>query len=94
LRARAIENLAYVFAVNRTGADPHLTYSGRSAVISPEGDVLEEMGSEERVASVEIEPDIVGSWRTRFPALLDRSKALRPESLPMHSHDPGPHGTE
>jgi len=87
LRARAIENLAYVFAVNRTGSDPHLSYNGRSAVIAPNGEVLEEIGDEERVASVQIEPDRVRDWRAGFPALIDRSTALTPDTnaLPKHT---------
>ena len=37
LAARAIENQAYVVGLNRTGSDPHLVYSGRSAVFDPHG---------------------------------------------------------
>ncbi len=33
LAARAVENQAYVVGVNRTGRDPHLSYSGRSAIL-------------------------------------------------------------
>ena len=37
LRARAIENLAYVVGVNRCGTDPALVYPGRSIVVDPKG---------------------------------------------------------
>ncbi len=37
LAARAIENQAYVVGLNRTGRDPHLTYSGRSVIFDPHG---------------------------------------------------------
>ncbi len=35
LRARAIENLAYVVGVNRAGSDPHLSYPGASLIVGP-----------------------------------------------------------
>src|SRR5207248_5294148 len=40
LQARAIENQAYVVGVNRIGKDPHYTYSGRSLIIDPHGEIL------------------------------------------------------
>ena len=92
LRARAIENLAYVFAVNRCGRDPYLGYDGRSVVIAPDGEVLEELGDETRVASVEIDATRVSNWRETFPALADRRPILSQEgaSLPAHTHDGRP----
>lgn len=88
LRARAIENLAYVFAVNRCGRDPHLGYDGRSAVIAPDGEVLVELAGETGVASVPIDPARVDGWRSRFPALVDRRAFLTPDrdDLPPHRH--------
>ena len=69
--ARAIENQAFVLAVNRTGDDPHLHYAGGSIAVGPAGAVLGELGEEESVLSVEIDPMILADWRTRFPALRD-----------------------
>jgi len=69
--ARAIENQAFVLAVNRTGDDPHLHYAGGSIAIDPTGAILGELGKEESVLSVEIDPVILADWRTRFPALRD-----------------------
>lgn len=40
LRARAIENQAYVVGVNRVGVGGNLDYSGDSAIIDPLGEVL------------------------------------------------------
>ena len=40
LRARAIENQAYVIGVNRCGRDPNVDYPGHSQIISPRGEVL------------------------------------------------------
>ena len=76
LRARAIENLAYVAGVNRVGEGGRLRYVGDSAVISPWGEVLVEGGEEEAVLVADVDPEVVRSARERFPALRDR----RPEA--------------
>lgn len=69
--ARAIENQAYVLAVNRTGPDPNANYIGGSIAVGPHGDVLGELGAEEGVLSVEIDRDEVRRWREKFPAWKD-----------------------
>lgn len=69
--ARAIENQAFVFALNRTGADPHLQYAGGSIVVGPKGEVLGELGDEEQVLSVAVDPEAVRTWRREFPAWRD-----------------------
>ncbi len=71
LIARAIENQAFVLGVNRTGRDPNLNYVGGSIAVGPRGDVLGELGAEEGVLSVEIDPREVRSWREKFPAWKD-----------------------
>src|SRR5690606_34499488 len=40
LRARAIENQAYVVGVNRTGSDPAIEYPGTSILVGPRGEIL------------------------------------------------------
>ena len=72
LRARAIENLAYLLGVNRVGEGSRLRYAGDSAAISPWGETLVEGGSEEAVLIAEIDPEAVREARERFPALKDR----------------------
>jgi omega-amidase len=74
--ARAIENQAFVFAVNRTGVDPGLHYAGGSLVIGPKGEVLAEADDREQVLSAEIEPAAVIEWRTKFRAWQDRKSWL------------------
>lgn len=69
--ARAIENQAYVIAVNRTGEDPHLPYSGDSFVIGPKGELVADLGQTECVESVTIASACVRSWRDTFPAWND-----------------------
>lgn len=69
--ARAIENLAYMLCVNRTGSDPQLSYIGGSIAVGPRGEVLGELGDEEAVLSVEIEGGRVRRWREAFAAIDD-----------------------
>lgn len=69
--ARAIENQAFVIGVNRAGPDPHLDYDGASMAIDPKGEILLEMGAEEGVGSVEIDPKALEAWRAQFPAWKD-----------------------
>jgi len=69
--ARAIENQAYVFAVNRTGSDPHLGYAGGSIAVDPKGEIIGELGDEQAVLSVGIDPGAVRAWRDLFPAWRD-----------------------
>lgn len=69
--ARAIENQAFVFAVNRCGSDPHLDYAGGSIVVGPKGEILGELADEEGVLSVDIDPAGPGDWRRTFPAWRD-----------------------
>lgn len=71
LKARAIENQAYVVGVNRCGSDPHTEYPGRSMVIDPRGEILGDAGPDERVLTVEISPAEVAKSREQFPALRD-----------------------
>jgi predicted amidohydrolase len=69
--ARAIENQAFVFSVNRCGRDPHLEYAGGSLAVSPRGEILAEAGDREQVVSVEIRPEDVREWRQSFSAWRD-----------------------
>ncbi|HTV86491.1 MAG TPA: amidohydrolase [Dyella sp.] len=72
LRARAIENLAYVIGVNRVGVDGNeLPYAGDSAVIDPVGEAVIELGSQEQVVTVSIDPAPMLAHRERFPAWMD-----------------------
>lgn len=68
LRARAIENQAYVLGVNRCGEDPNTRYAGGSMLVSPRGEVLAELGEEESVLQAEIRPEEVHQYRQEFPA--------------------------
>ncbi len=72
LRARAIENQAYVVGVNRAGDGGKLHYAGDSAAIAPLGETLVEAGPGEQVLFADVDAAVVSKLRERFPALKDR----------------------
>ncbi len=73
LRARAIENLAYVIAAAQQGGHPNgrLTY-GHSMIVDPWGRILAEKTDGEGLAIATIDPAMPGTMRTGFPALVHR----------------------
>ncbi len=71
LKARAIENQAWVIGVNRCGAEPELTYPGRSLVVNPHGEILADAGDAEGVVRANIDAQVLRQWRSDFPALKD-----------------------
>jgi len=77
LRARAIENQAYVAGVNRCGDDPKNRYGGRSLIIDPRGEVLAEGGDRECVSTAELDRARLVAYRSEFPALRDRRFSIR-----------------
>jgi predicted amidohydrolase len=72
LRARAIENQAYVVGVNRVGSGGGLDYSGDSAVVDPLGEVLAAGAGGETVLLADLDSDHVASTRDHFRFLQDR----------------------
>ena len=73
LRARAIENQAYVLGVNRVGDDPKLSYSGDSLIVDPFGEVLAQADPGwEGVLFAEVDRRRVDKIRTDYPFLKDR----------------------
>ena len=72
LRARAIENLAYVAGVNRIGMDGNrVEYNGMSSVINPRGEVIASLEEVAGSPSVTLSAQALQSYRERFPAFLD-----------------------
>jgi predicted amidohydrolase len=72
LRARAIENQAYVVGVNRVGQGGKLEYAGDSMIIDPLGVVLADAGAREGIIAADIDPRRVQEVRKKFPFLQDR----------------------
>ncbi|HEX7813809.1 amidohydrolase [Dyella sp.] len=72
LRARAIENLSYVIGLNRVGVDGNdLPYAGDSAIIDPVGEPMIELGPQQQIATVVLDPVPLLAHRERFPAWMD-----------------------
>jgi len=75
LRARAIENVCYVVAVNRTGDDPINEYSGGTALINYLGRTIIEAGkNKEETISGNLDIQALRDFRKSFPALQDADK--------------------
>lgn len=79
LHARAIENQCFVCGVNRTGSDPHCTYSGGSALVDAYGRTVAEAGPAETLVSAHIGLDDLRRFRKKFP-VLDDADSFRIES--------------
>jgi omega-amidase len=72
LKARAVENQAFVIGVNRIGSEPAAVYSGDSSVIGPRGEELLYCGDAEGVFTVDIDTTATMKWRKAFPVIKDR----------------------
>ncbi|MBI4190911.1 MAG: carbon-nitrogen hydrolase family protein [Betaproteobacteria bacterium] len=83
LRARAIENLSYVFAPAMCGEHPgNRTTYGHSLMIDPWGKILAELGGEPGVAIADINTDEVVRVRAMLPSLEhDRAFSLPPAGV-------------
>jgi len=73
LRARAMENQAYVCGVNRIGTDAAgLLYSGGSVLLDAYGNALAETESDiEQILTVTIEKEPLERFRSKFPVWED-----------------------
>jgi len=73
LRARAIENQAYVVGVNRVGADGNgLEHLGDSRIISPMGELLATAAGVETMLLADVDAAEVATTREKFAFLPDR----------------------
>ena len=77
LRARAIENQAYVIGVNRVGLGSNEPHAGDSALVDPMGKVLSEVDAyDEGVVLGVVDPQEVVRVRRRLSFLKDRRPEL------------------
>ena len=76
LRARAIENQAFIVGVNRVGSGGGLDYCGDSAAFAPDGSPLGCLDASPGILTVDAKPGAVASWRETFPALRDRQTSI------------------
>lgn len=74
LRARAIENQAFVAAPNQCGQNPGsgLASYGHSLIIGPWGEVLAGAAEQTAVLSAQLDPQALASIRRRIPVLRQR----------------------
>ncbi|WP_336036886.1 carbon-nitrogen family hydrolase [Halobacterium yunchengense] len=73
-QARAVENLAYVAAVNGSGDFGDAELLGRSTVYDPWGTPVASTGDQPGVVYADLDPGRVASVREDFPALDDRRR--------------------
>jgi omega-amidase len=71
LTARAIENQAYVIAVNRVGRDPNHTYPGLTTIIDPQGNIVTQADDQPTVLHADLDLDTLLNYRSEFPFLND-----------------------
>lgn len=76
LRARAIENQAFVVAVNRVGDDPDNHFNGHSLVIDPLGNIIANAGETEKVKLATIDFSQIEAVRGQIPVFKDRRPEL------------------
>ena len=85
LRARAIENQAFVVAADQIGeAPPHYRSYGRSAIVDPWGVVLAQAPDEECFVAADLDFELQRRVRATLPSLANR----RPDSYewPREAH--------
>jgi len=71
LKARAIENQAYVVGINRIGNDPYYAYNGQSAIVDPHGQVLADAGAEAGCIQAQLDLATLRKYREGLPFLAD-----------------------
>jgi deaminated glutathione amidase len=86
LRARAIENAAYVIAPSQIGGPPGQPAFGRSMVIDPWGTVVAQAPDTVAIVRAELDLDRVTAVRRQIPVLANR----RPDVYLTESKDPTP----
>lgn len=83
LKARSIENAAFVVAAAQTGShhDGRTTF-GHSLVVGPWGDVLLDLGTDTGLGFADIDQDAVDDVRARMPVLSHRRTFADPIDRP------------
>ncbi len=71
-RARAVEDQAFVVALNGCGDQGGVRLGGRSVLVDPWGAVLAEAGNDEQVLVADLDLAHVAKTRGDFPVLADR----------------------
>ena len=75
LKARAIENQAFVAGVNRTGEEPGpLRYAGGTMLFDPLGNCIIDADNKEGIFAAEIDPGMPSEIRKKFQFMPERRK--------------------
>ncbi len=81
LRARALENQAFIVACNGVGPTGHeATLCGRSAIIDPWGCTVASLGDDPATITASVDLREAERSRSRFPALADRRLLSEPDN--------------
>lgn len=75
LRARAIENQAFVIAPNQAGDNQGVKCFGHSLIVNPWGEILAEAGEEETIIYADLDMDELAKVRAKLP-VLDHARLL------------------
>jgi predicted amidohydrolase len=78
LRARALDNLAFVAGINRVGDEGYLHFIGQSMIVDPRGHILAELGGSEDILITTIDLDEVTHARRRALHWTGRRPELYP----------------
>lgn len=76
LKARAIENQCYVIGINRIGFGNGLEYNGKSIFVNPDGQILNEINSEEMLIVNDLKIEKIKEVKERFDIKKDRREEL------------------
>lgn len=76
LKARAIENQCYVIGINRTGFGDGLEYNGKSIFVNPDGQILNEINSEEMLIVNDLKIEKIKEVKESFDIKKDRREEL------------------
>ena len=76
LKARAIENQCYVIGINRVGSGDGVQYNGASIFVSPNGEILNEINSEEMLIIEELKIEKIREVKDSFDIKKDRREEL------------------
>ncbi|CAG46050.1 Carbon-nitrogen hydrolase [Francisella tularensis subsp. tularensis FSC198] len=74
LKARAIENQAFVVACNRVGNDPNFNYAGDSMIIDYNGDILAHQEFKQATLSATLDKNKQLQHRSKFNFLASQDK--------------------
>ena len=66
VRARAVENQAFVVACNSCGTSGKLDLAGHSMIVDPDGRILAQAGRKQAAISATLEQEVLENTRSRF----------------------------